>query len=87
MKMKSDLRSSFETIQQYMQRSDEALFCYTSGALICEIGLHVHLSEPRTQMHLHHYSLPCLAGDPDVRMQECVEQSRVQRPHRVTPEN
>ena len=35
----------------------------------------VQLSEQRTQMHLHHYSLPCLAGDPDARMQECVEQS------------
>ena len=71
--MKSDLRISFQTVQQYRQEVTK-LYSATQMAhkYVKQNCISVQLSEPRTQMHLHHYSLPCLAGDPDARMQECV---------------
>jgi len=78
--MKSELSSSFKTAQQYRHWSDEAQFCYTKVAhkYVKQDCISVQLREPRTRLHLQHYSLPCPAGDPDARMQECLEQSRGQ---------
>ena len=61
-KWKTDLRSPFKTVQQYRHWSDEIPFCYRSGALICQTGLHKRPVKRTVQPNAPSSLLPSVSG-------------------------